>query len=79
MSTPQCPNCKINLVLRIAKKGKNPGSQFWGCRKWPDCMITIEATGDFRPDKDTASDLSKKQIAAPNSFMALVAQRKKDW
>jgi ssDNA-binding Zn-finger/Zn-ribbon topoisomerase 1 len=25
------------MALRTAKSGKTPGSQFWGCTKYPEC------------------------------------------
>lgn len=34
---PQCPQCGSLMVLRTAKGGKSPGSQFWGCTKYPEC------------------------------------------
>lgn len=34
---PACPNCSSAMVLRTAKKGANPGAQFWGCAKFPAC------------------------------------------
>jgi four helix bundle suffix protein len=34
---PPCPQCGSLAVLRTAKGGKNPGSQFWGCTRYPDC------------------------------------------
>ena len=34
---PSCPTCGALMALRTAKSGKNPGSQFWGCVKYPDC------------------------------------------
>jgi len=35
-----CPQCGSSMVLRTAKKGPQPGSQFWGCTKYPDCRGT---------------------------------------
>lgn len=35
-----CPVCGSEMVLRIAKKGKNPGKQFWGCSRFPKCRGT---------------------------------------
>jgi len=32
-----CPKCGANMVLRIAKKGKNAGQEFWGCSEFPKC------------------------------------------
>ena len=32
-----CPNCGQQMVLRIAKKGRNTGRQFWGCSAYPEC------------------------------------------
>jgi len=34
---PACPLCKGLMVLRTARKGKNSGSQFWGCSGYPEC------------------------------------------
>jgi len=35
-----CRNCGANLVVRVARKGKNPGSKFWGCSNFPKCTFT---------------------------------------
>jgi len=32
-----CPLCKNLMTLRTARQGKNAGTQFWGCSKYPDC------------------------------------------
>ena len=37
---PECPVCKSAMIRRTAKKGPNPGSQFWGCSKFPECCGT---------------------------------------
>lgn len=34
---PPCPKCGALTTLRTAKGGKSPGSQFWGCTRYPDC------------------------------------------
>ncbi len=39
---PVCPICKGLMVLRIAKKGSNTGSQFWGCADYPQCKGTVK-------------------------------------
>ena len=36
----KCPQCGAKLIKRTAKKGKNEGSQFWGCRNFPKCRYT---------------------------------------
>ena len=35
-----CPYCGTELVLRTAKKGRNAGSQFYGCSAFPKCRYT---------------------------------------
>lgn len=35
--TLSCPECGSSMVLRTARKGPQPGSQFWGCTKYPAC------------------------------------------
>jgi hypothetical protein len=32
-----CPKCSSNMVVRVAKKGKNAGKQFWACGSYPKC------------------------------------------
>ena len=34
-----CPRCGSELVLRTAKRGKQAGSQFWGCSNFPNCRF----------------------------------------
>lgn len=36
-----CPKCGAQMILRIAAKGSNVGSEFWGCSKYPDCRQTM--------------------------------------
>lgn len=40
---PSCPACSSPMVMRTAKRGPNPGSQFWGCSQYPECRETREA------------------------------------
>lgn len=32
-----CPKCSSNMVLKVAKKGKSVGNEFWGCSSFPKC------------------------------------------
>ncbi|HKW29332.1 MAG TPA: restriction endonuclease [Verrucomicrobiae bacterium] len=36
-----CPKCERELVIRVAEKGPNPGSKFWGCSGYPRCHFTL--------------------------------------
>jgi len=36
-----CPRCGAQMILRIAAKGSNAGSEFCGCSKYPDCRQTM--------------------------------------
>lgn len=38
--SPPCPVCSSPMVKRVAKKGANAGSQFWGCARFPACRGT---------------------------------------
>jgi len=39
----RCPECGSDLVLRVAKKGKNPGSEFYGCTGFRDgCRFSCQ-------------------------------------
>lgn len=32
-----CPDCGGGMVERTARRGRNVGQTFWGCRKYPQC------------------------------------------
>jgi DNA-binding helix-hairpin-helix protein with protein kinase domain len=35
-----CPRCSSPMVKRLAKRGRNAGSYFWGCSRYPSCKGT---------------------------------------
>ena len=35
-----CPRCGSSMVKRLAKRGRNAGSYFWGCSRFPACKGT---------------------------------------
>ena len=39
-TAPPCPLCGKLMVVRTAKQGPRPGSQFWGCTGYPTCKGT---------------------------------------
>jgi four helix bundle protein len=39
--SPACPICGVLMAIRTARKGKNAGSQFWGCTTYPECKGTL--------------------------------------
>lgn len=43
-STNVCPVCGSEMVLRIARKGNNTGSKFWGCVQFPKCRGTASVS-----------------------------------
>ncbi len=38
-----CPRCESEMVLRVARKGSNAGSEFWGCSRYPRCKYILNA------------------------------------
>jgi restriction system protein len=42
-SSTACPNCGADLIERQAKKGRNSGSSFLGCKNYPRCRFTKSA------------------------------------
>ena len=36
-NAPPCPKCGGPMRRVLAKKGRNAGKPFWGCRNWPEC------------------------------------------
>lgn len=41
-TTPPCPKCGGEMVLRTAKNGKNVGNKFWGCATFPICRGVVQ-------------------------------------
>lgn len=41
-SSPRCPKCGSEMILRTAKRGENQGGKFWGCSKYPECHGVLE-------------------------------------
>ncbi len=37
---PKCPKCGRPMRKMVARKGRNAGSEFWGCSGYPDCDFT---------------------------------------
>lgn len=42
---PNCPDCKVPMVKRQAKKGPNTGQWFWACTGYPKCRKVIAVGG----------------------------------
>jgi restriction system protein len=42
---PRCPRCGSEMVVRVARKGANPGNRFLGCTQFPRC----NGTRDYFP------------------------------
>lgn len=38
--TPKCPQCGSPMLKRLASRGRNSGSFFWGCTRFPTCKGT---------------------------------------
>ncbi len=57
-NAPACPACGKAMVLRTARKGSHPGSQFWGCADYPACKGTRRVQNeDRKPAPMTPSNL----------------------
>jgi restriction system protein len=39
---PVCPKCAEPMVRRVARQGRAPGSEFWGCTRFPSCRGTLQ-------------------------------------
>lgn len=41
---PVCTKCGSPMVVRVAKKGRRAGQEFWGCSAYPKCRSTLPIT-----------------------------------
>ncbi len=53
-----CPKCSAAMVRRVAKRGENAGSEFWGCSTFPKCrsVVPFEVPGPQEPPAGDRSD-----------------------
>lgn len=49
-----CPKCGAAMVRRVAKRGENAGSQFWGCSTFPKCRSIVPIDVPAPKDPPTA-------------------------
>ncbi|NJC98119.1 MAG: DUF2726 domain-containing protein [Anaerolineae bacterium] len=40
-SSPRCPKCGSEMVIKIARQGERNGKKFWACPNFPNCEGTI--------------------------------------
>lgn len=52
--TLACPQCGGAMVLRMARTGRYAGSQFYGCKRYPECRGIREVAG---PSNSTPVDV----------------------
>jgi len=55
---PACPKCGASMMRRTARRGVNPGQEFWGCSTYPKCNGTI-GFEDAAPEPTPAAPVSK--------------------
>ena len=60
----QCPKCGAAMVRRVAKRGENAGSEFWGCSMFPKCR-TIAPIKD--PEQEEAPVADGTDLVCPFS------------
>lgn len=55
-TSPECPKCGKNMVLRKSKSGPNLGRSFWGCSSYPQCrgIVNIKTA-----EEKVAEDIKK--------------------
>ena len=51
-----CPECNSYMVPRKAKKGKNAGSEFYGCYNFPKCNATLSKNTSQNPYSNLSYD-----------------------
>lgn len=55
-----CPRCGGNLVLRVARKGANAGSSFYGCSNYPKCRFVLAADSSCQTPFPEQHDIQDK-------------------
>jgi ATP-dependent DNA helicase RecQ len=63
---PSCPSCGAPMCKRKAFKGRNAGSDFWGCSAFPACKRTLPLDGEDSPPRGRASSA----VLIPHSMVS---------
>jgi len=50
---PKCPKCGDEMVLRVARRGRNAGHEFYGCSNFPRCREIVNLNDE---NKNTSTD-----------------------
>ena len=66
-SAPDCPECGRPMAVRIARRGRNAGQQFWGCTGFPSCTGIVNIDGGGIDAIASASPVISEQADLPNS------------
>src|SRR5258708_20533390 len=89
---PKCPQCSAEMVLRLARHGRNAGKHFYGCSRFPQCKGTRAYAGDSINTTSKASAANKspltngaknsatppQPIQAPKELRPLTEQQRKE-
>lgn len=65
--TPACPICRQPMILRTARRGPSVGSQFWGCKGYPDCKGTRQV-GEKRHSADQTERMDSMRPTNPSDL-----------
>ncbi|MBI3772899.1 MAG: topoisomerase DNA-binding C4 zinc finger domain-containing protein [Gammaproteobacteria bacterium] len=69
---PKCPKCGKEMIRRSAKKGKNPGKEFFGCSDFPKCRGAVAAVSDSKPDKSESNPVDESVPDCPKCGASMV-------
>ncbi len=50
-AAPACPSCGGMMKTCISKKGRTPGTKFWGCMRYPACQGSSSIHEELTPAK----------------------------
>jgi hypothetical protein len=48
-SSPLCPKCGGEMLLRTVRSGANQGGKFWGCSNYPRCRGIVQYADEAEP------------------------------
>jgi ATP-dependent DNA helicase RecQ len=73
MKAVTCPKCGSSMILRTARKGRNPGGQFYGCSRYPKCKGLLPL--DESESTANAGSLGHEGRESPDNSMEFVFPR----
>ena len=58
------------MILRIARRGRNVGKEFWGCSTYPVCKEVVNIEGDAESDVTNNTSIIENSVTKKGRYIS---------